>query len=173
MKNTTYLFTLLAVIMLSQPVYATVALTDSAFDDPGRDVPLAIGEIFLLSPLISVDGNLYLDYSVFSDHDGFMPSGVVTFDAKQVFIFPGLVEAPITDLNSLTVVNTMPDFFKGEGDALFFSDPAIINGQFFATENIYIGNYSEFALTAVPVPAAFWFFVSGLSVLFSRKFKRS
>jgi len=168
-------FILLTGMLMSHPVYSgtlTIGEPVSAgvqLEGEGGIALLPIGEITLLSPSISVEGNLYLDYSVFSDYDYFLPAGMVSFDAQQVLIFPGSVEAPIINLNNLTVYSTLPDSYIGTEDTLFFSDLAIIDGQFSATENIYIGNYSDYALTAVPVPAAFWFFVSGLSLLLSRK----
>jgi len=138
------------------------------------EIPVPVGEITLLNPNISVEGNIYLDYSVFSEYAGFVPSGLVSLDAEGVYILPNFMTHEISDIADLLIYDSVPDSYNGISDTLFFGNPAIIDGQFSATENIYIADfshYSELAVTSVPLPAAFWFFISGLSVLMSGRFK--
>jgi len=129
----------------------------------------------LISPVvnISVSGNLYLDFSVFSEYNAFAPAGLVSFNADRINIFPANRTPEIDNQDNWNFFHSVPVTMAHFGDALMFSDMPILDGNFTATENIYIGDYSQMlAVQAVPVPAAVWFFVSGLTVLFSRKFKR-
>jgi len=126
----------------------------------------------LVQPVnLAVAGNLYLDFSVFSASNSFAPAGVISLNADKVFIYSASRTPVIEDLSSIAIFDSVPTEFGFIGDALFYTDFPVLDGNFTATENIYIGNYSEMALNAVPVPAAIWFFVSGLSFLGWQKMK--
>ena len=140
-------FTLIFALFINQPAYSTEVV-------PAVD--------------ISVDGNLYLDFSVFSEYDFFAPSGIVSFDSQRTFFYPASRTPEITDIAGLNIYSSVFLPFDPVGDTLFFGSTPVMDATFLATENIYIGDYSvlaEYAITTVPVPAAFWFFVSGLTVL--------
>jgi len=127
---------------------------------------------FAVQPInLAVVGSLYLDFSVFSAFNSFAPAGVISLNADRVFIYSESRTPLIEDLSSIAIFDSVPTQFGFVGNALFYSDFPILDGNFTATENIYIGHYSEMALNAVPVPAAIWLFVSGLSFLGWRKMK--
>ncbi len=115
---------------------------------------------------LAVAGSLYLDFSVLSIFDSFAPEGLVSLNADRIFIYPASRTPEIEDLSSINVFDSLPTQFGLVGDALFFSDAPILDGNFTATENIYIGDYSQvLAVQPVPVPAALWLFISSLSLL--------
>ncbi len=137
---------------------------------PAGDIQLLPGDnlVQLISPVvnISVAGNLYLDFSVFSEFNAFAPAGLVSFNADRINIFPANRTPEIENQGDLNVFHSVPVTMGHLGDTLFFSNSPIMDGNFTATENIYIGDYSQMLdVQAVPVPAAVWLFVSALSVL--------
>lgn len=142
---------------------------------PAGDIQLLPGDNLelLISPVvnISVAGNLYLDFSVFSEFNAFAPAGLVSFNADRVNIFPANRTPVIENQEHLNIFHLVPvPVTMGHlGDTLFFSNSPIMDGNFTATENIYIGDYSQILdVQAVPVPAAIWLFFSGLSILMLR-----
>jgi len=113
---------------------------------------------------IFVDGNLYLDYSVFNhDQSSIFIDSVIMLNSSGVSIFSYNQEPIMPDL-SVTSIFQNPDLTMNEiGSVLLFSDTPIINGAFQATSNIYIGNYS--AIQPVPLPASLVLFLTGLIML--------
>jgi len=188
MKTINLIFIFLIGMTLSQPAFSGTLTNGQVELDlnaenliistdrelAGTTIIETVGEITLLNPNISVEGNIYLDYSVFSEYAGFVTSGFVSLHAESVYIFPDSMKHYISDITDLLIYDSVPDSYNGISDTLFFGNPAIIDGQFSATENIYIADfshYSELAVTSVPLPAAFWFFISGLSILMRGRFK--
>jgi len=117
---------------------------------------------------IFVDGNLYIDYSVFSTNADLNISGDVELIGQEVTIY-SFYDKPLFPDNYSTMVSN--GWFLSsilvnplEGDWVLFSSTPISNGVFEATDNLYIGDYSSL-YSPIPVPASFWLFSSGLLLI--------
>ena len=114
------------------------------------------------STSVIADGDLYLDYSIFSDSEDLNINGATRISGTSVNVFsyavaPTLPTAYFAD--RLTTNNVAYHCFI---NCVLFGSSPIAGGTFEATGNIYIGNYSALAPVApVPVPSSFWLFLSG------------
>lgn len=112
--------------------------------------------------LVSVDGNLYLDFSLWGNVGGIDASqgSSYSFDSPEIVILSEAQEPP--DVLNFEVV-----FIEGStaplelvGNFVLFSDSFIASTSFTASKSLYVGDFSKYS--AVPTPAAIWFFGSGL-----------
>ncbi len=116
---------------------------------------------------IFVDGDLYLDYSVFNhDQSSIFIDSVITLNSSGVSIFSYNQEPAMPDLLVTSVFQNPGLTINESGSVLLFSDAPIRNGVFQATNNIYIGNYSS--IQPVPLPASLMLFLAGLGMLIGK-----
>jgi len=113
---------------------------------------------------IFVDGNLYIDYSVFSSNQEANLSGDISLIADTVSIF-SFDQIPTHPDSTVVLFNELNLSLNTSGEVLLFSDTPVSSGIFEAT-NIYVGNYNSF--NPVPVPPAIYLFLSGLIALFGK-----
>ncbi len=113
---------------------------------------------------VFIEGNLFLDYSVFSSNqDLFIDSNISIIGGQSVNIF-SYDQVPVMPDLSVTEIFKNPDISMDEiGSILIYSDEPITKGIFEATKNVYIGNY--LAIKPVPLPASLLLFLSGLVTL--------
>ena len=112
---------------------------------------------------IFVDGDLFLDYSVFSNNQDLFINSNISITGQTVNIFSFYQEPTMPNL-SLSTIFQNPDLSINEtGSLLIYSDTPISNGIFEATNNVYVGNFSS--INPVPLPASFLLFISGLVAL--------
>jgi hypothetical protein len=136
----------------------------------GPDDSLRIdGPQIPLTPFtLSVDGNLYLDYSVFSTSDELIIGGNVEFYGQEITIFDFYDTPVFPENHSILLTNGVLTLtlsgYPLENDQVVFGITPITDGVFEATGNIYIGDYSSLN-TQVPIPATIWLFASGLLLL--------
>lgn len=116
------------------------------------------GPIQLLSD-IYVDGDMFLDYSIFSTTQDLTISQDFNIEGQNVNIFGFNNTNVFPEQYSTYVVNggLIGDYV---GTWVFFGSSPLGGGQLSASGNIYIGNYSS--LSPVPLPASIWLLVSGL-----------
>ncbi len=101
MKQFIKLYSIFLLLVSAQTVNA-VTLTEP---DPAQNNQIQSIE----SPVnISVVGSLYLDFSVFSVFDSFVPEGLVSLNADRVFIYPASRTPEIEDLSSISVFDSLP-----------------------------------------------------------------
>lgn len=99
---------------------------------------------------IFVDGDLYLDYSVFSENEDLDIGDDISIAGETVTIFSFEQEPTMPDL-SLTAIFQNPGLSISEdGNILLFSESPILSGVFESTGSLYIGDYSS--LKPVPLP---------------------
>jgi hypothetical protein len=110
---------------------------------------------------IFVEGNLYLDYSVFSTDQDLYVSGNITLIGETVTIFSFEQEPTIPDLSTVAMFRNPFLLTSETGEVLLFSESPVVNGIFKATGSIVIGNYSS--LTPVPLPASLVLLLSGIA----------
>jgi len=116
---------------------------------------------------IFVDGDLYLDYSVFNhNQSSIFIDSVIKLNSSGVSIFSYDQEPKMPDLLATTIFQNLDLTMNEFGNVLLYSDTPIRNGAFEATKHIYIGNYS--AIQAVPLPASFILFLTGLGMLIGK-----
>lgn len=112
---------------------------------------------------IYTDGDMFLDYSVFSDNQDLFIGSNISIAAQAVTIF-SFNDSPILPNLSNTSIFTNPIYSMNElGNILLFSEEPVLSGVFEATGNLYIGNYSS--LQPVPLPASAVLLLSGLAML--------
>ncbi len=113
---------------------------------------------------VFIEGNLFLDYSVFSSNqDLFIDSNISIISGQALNIF-SYDQVPVMPDLSVTEIFKNPDVSMDEiGSILIYSDEPITKGVFEATKNVYIGNY--LTIKPVPLPASLLFFLSGLVIL--------
>lgn len=112
------------------------------------------------SIFVYVDGDLFLDYSVFSQTQDLTIVGDVTIIGETIHIFSYEQAPTMPDLSmTATLLNPSPSI-NVNGDLLLYSDNPITNGVFESTNTVFIGNY--YAIKPVPLPAAAWLFCFGL-----------
>lgn len=131
----------------------------------GTDVIGGNTVITLSDYSVFVEGNLFLDYSFFTESQVLNLNGSITAGgALNIFSYD---QTPIMPDLSITTVFLNPDLIMNEiGDVLIYSDIPIANSIIEATNNIYIGNYAT--VRPVPLPASFFLFFSGLVALFCK-----
>lgn len=106
---------------------------------------------------IFVDGDLFLDYSVFGENEDLFITGDIVMAAKQITIYSYDQKPMIPELSFLAIFPNPSTIMNKKGNVLLFSDTPIINGRFEATGDICIGNYSS--LKPVPLPPAILLFL--------------
>jgi len=112
---------------------------------------------------IYTDGDMFLDYSVFSDNQDLFIGSNISITGQTVTIF-AFNDSPTLPVLSNTSIFTNPAYSMNEvGNVLLFSEAPILSGAFEATGNLYIGNYSS--LQPVPLPASVVLLLSGLAML--------
>ncbi len=128
---------------------------------------------------VFVEGNLFLDYSVFNLNENLSIVGNVNV-ATDIKYFSFSSDYNIIGEQGVNILSydqepTMPDLsvtaifqnpsssMNEVGSTLIYSDIPITNGIFEATNNIYVGNYSS--IKPVPLPPTLWLFLSGLAVI--------
>lgn len=168
---------ILSVCVINPSLAVTVSSGDIVDDSgliPGDDSPIILDDSRPIptddSPIILndvydifVDGNLFLDYSVFSENQ-VEPVGIdVSFTAETITIFPLGEEPTIPDLSTTTIFRNPRLSISEVGDILLFSDSPISRGVIEATSNISIGDYSE--LQSVPLPAPMALLLSAIAIL--------
>ena len=110
---------------------------------------------------ISVDGDLYLDYSIFSDNEDLYIRNGTNIAGQLVTIF-SYADTPVYPAGSYATYKfgTNNIDFQGSGNWVLFGSSPFNSGTFEATGNLYIGNYSS--LASVPLPSSAFLFLSGL-----------
>lgn len=133
----------------------------------GSAPPATGGNLQVLSSVI-IDGDLFLDYSIFSSNEDLRMDGHFSVIAQNLMIY-AFNDTPYFPVAYETFVSGGSTLLERVGDWVLFSTKPLVGGIFEATGNIYIGNYSE--LAPVPLPASAWFFISGLLVLYRLSIK--
>ncbi|MBU1192133.1 MAG: VPLPA-CTERM sorting domain-containing protein [Gammaproteobacteria bacterium] len=112
---------------------------------------------------IYTDGDMFLDYSVFSENQDLFIGSNISITGQTVTIF-SFNDSPTLPNLSNTSIFTNPIYSMNEvGNILLFSEAPVLSGVFEATGNLYIGNYSS--LQPVPLPASAILLLSGLAML--------
>jgi len=112
---------------------------------------------------IYTDGDMFLDYSVFSDNQDLFIGSNISITGQTVTIF-SFNDSPTLPVLSNTSIFTNPIYSMSEvGNILLFPEAPILSGAFEASGNLYIGNYSSFQ--PVPLPASTILLLSGLAML--------
>ena len=133
-----------------------LVLTDGDSSVPDTTDPTVPGD----ACHIFVNGDLFLDYSVFSTRQDLYISGNITLIGETITVFPPEQEPAMPDLSDVVMFQNPYALMPEAGDVLLFSHTPVLNGIFEATGSMTIGNYSS--LTPVPLPASLLFFLSGL-----------
>ena len=96
---------------------------------------------------IYTDGDMFLDYSVFSDNQDLFIGSNISITGQTVTIF-AFNDSPTLPVLSNTSIFTNSAYSMNEvGNVLLFSEAPILSGAFEATGNLYIGNYSSLSLS--------------------------
>lgn len=112
---------------------------------------------------IYTNGDMFLDYSVFSENQDLFIGSNISITGQTVTIF-GFNDTPTLPNLFNTTIFTNPAYSMSEvGNILLFSEAPVLSGLFEATGNLYIGNYSS--LQPVPLPASAVLLLSGLAML--------
>ena len=130
--------------------------------DPGLDP--AVTDLYEKNQF-NIDGDLYIDYSVWGDTGTIDPGDrQFSFAGNTLYIgySPGVTDPGGLGLNVVNIT-AQPQVMTASGDHLFFSSAPIISSDFIATGNLYIGDFS--GMVPVPLPSAFLFLFSGLVML--------
>lgn len=129
---------------------------------PGGSVPIEPGDGLSLFHSVNVSGDLFLDYSLFSNNADLSLNSDTSLAASTVTIFSHS-DTPTMPSDFSTFVYSSSNLnINAEGNWVIFGQSPISGGYFEAAGNLYIGNYSSIA--PVPIPPAFALFVSGLLV---------
>jgi len=172
-------FRILSMFMLSlfaiSPAYAVIvtigsgtlipSVPDSSIVVTGRGGDSDISQGTTLIQLSSeyniyTDGDMFLDYSVFSNNQDLFIGSNVSFTGENITIY-SFNDIPIMpNLSGTTVFGNPTNSMNEIGNILLFSDAPVLSGAFEATGNLYIGNYSS--IQPVPLPASAILFLSGL-----------
>ena len=163
---------LVATLLLSHYSFAAtviggdVEITDTGSVDleigQGGSAPLVPGEPLSLLHTVNVSGDLFLDYSLFSNDSNLNLTSDTSLVANTITIFSYSDTPTIPAEYSTYVYSTSNLILNDEGSWAIFGQSPISGGYFEATGNLYIGNYSSIA--PVPIPPAFALFLSGLFV---------
>jgi len=112
---------------------------------------------------IYTDGDMFLDYSVFSDNQDLFIGSNISITGQTVTIFSFNDSPTLPNLSNTSIFTNPIDSMNTVGNILLFSETPILSGAFEATGNLYIGNYSS--LQPVPLPASALLLLSGLAML--------
>lgn len=158
--KTYHLYILLGSLLLSLNTAVASTISNGGTAGSGSTTPTVTDNDFN----ILVDGNLFIDISVFSDNQiiNLNSNTSIIADNLSIFSYDSLPTQP--DL-SVIVFNALNLSLNTSGDVLLFSDLPISSGIFEAT-NIYIGNYSS--LKPVPLPPSLILFLSGIVALLGK-----
>jgi len=150
------------VLITSTPILYTETLISSPL--LGGDTGISISQGTTGDYNIYTDGDMFLDYSVFSENqDLFVGSNKISITARQSLIIFAFNNAPtLPDLSNTAVFTSLSNNMNELGNILLFSETPTLNGEFEATGNVYIGNYSS--LQPVPLPASAILLLSGLAM---------
>ena len=110
---------------------------------------------------IFVEGDLYLDYSVFGSDQELNITGNITMYGETITIFSPEQKPTIPDLSTVAFFQNPYQLMHETGDVILFSETTVENGTFEATGSIFLGNYSS--LTPVPLPASLLLLVAGIA----------
>lgn len=110
---------------------------------------------------IYVDGNLFLDYSVFSTDQDLNIRGNIELIGETVTVFSFEQEPTIPDLSTVAIFRNPYLFMYETGEVLLFSEAPVLNGIFEVTGSIVVANYSS--LAPVPLPASLVLLLSGIA----------
>jgi len=128
------------------------------------DIPQGTTNIQLTGEYsIYTDGDMFLDYSVFSNNQDLFVGSNISITGLTVTIFSFNDAAAMPDLYNTTIFPSISNTMYEVGNILLFSESPILSGAFEATRNLYIGNYSS--LKPVPLPASALLLLSGLAML--------
>ena len=112
---------------------------------------------------IYADGDMFLDYSVFSTNQDLFVGSNISITGLTVTIFSFNDTPTMPDLSNTAIFSSISNTMNEVGNILLFSESPALSGAFEATGNLYIGNYSS--LQPVPLPASAVLFISGLVML--------
>ena len=112
---------------------------------------------------IYTDGDLFLDYSVFSLNQKLFIGENISITAPNVTIFSFDDTQTLPDLLDTTIYSNLHNNLNTFGDILVFSNTPVLSGTFEATGHLYIGNYA--ALQPIPLPTSIALLISGLAML--------
>lgn len=123
--------------------------------------PLTGGDLVLSkNGTISVDGDLFLDYSVFSNNEDLSISAGTTINGETVTIYSYIDEPLFPDSYSTYQMGDSEVLFTQSGSWVLFSTIPFVGGTFEATGNLYIGNYSS--ISPIPLPPSIYLFLTSL-----------
>lgn len=161
------------VFFFSQNAFAlTICISDCNHDQNSDgyilgslagDQPIPIGGGIDLLNDVFVDGDIYIDYSLFSDNEDLFITGDVSLTAETITIYQFNDTPVFPDSYNVYTVNSEPFIFNEFGSWVLFSTNPLSSGVYEASGNIYIGNYSS--LAPVPLPASFLLLLSGLALV--------
>jgi len=108
---------------------------------------------------ISVEGSLFLDYSLFALDENNALTGNLSVTANEIQVFEYTNNYPYysENFNYLNIAGEKNNF-ELNGDWMVFSTNYLADAKYIATEGIYIGNYSS--ISSVPLPSSFLLFLS-------------
>ena len=133
-----------------------IILTDGDHGVPDATDPTVPDDLFH----ILVNGDLYLDYSVFSTGQDLTVNGNINLSAETITIFSFEQEPTMPDLSTVVVSRNPYSLTDETGNVLLFSETPVLKGLFEATGSMTIGNYSS--LSPVPLPPSLLFLLSGI-----------
>ncbi len=173
-KSLVFIFTFIGSVSAANAVTICSFSCPSNPADPGAELPQLI-EFYSLGNLnlaIENDGLIFLDESLFNSLSGLTINAGTTVYAS-VNDVPGSIFIPdVLQLSDNTVG------FGGDAILTGLAVDYILMADFFASDILNLSSTQGIvlvdaaALTAVPLPAAFWLFVSGMSLLFGVSRKR-
>ena len=118
---------------------------------------------------VFIDGDLFLDYSVFSSGEDLNITGDILISGETVTIYSP-DDIPLLPPFSTTVLQVFGDDVNGIGSYLLFSESPVLSGLFEATGSVYIGDYSVIEpAAAVPLPASIYFLLPGLVAVIGKR----
>ena len=125
---------------------------------------------------ISVDGNLYLDFSLWGNTGSISARAGLAyeFNAEQLSVLANDDTPVIMEEFELIQLDSALANLNLAGNYLLFSETVIPSSSFEASDSIVVGDFSSYrpAPSPVPLPATIWMFLTGLVVVFWRSIQQ-
>lgn len=131
---------------------------------PYNPDPISTDELLMTTyeTEIFIDGNLYLDFSLWGNVGGIDSSDHSSFSitAPDITLLGETQEPPILLDYEVLFFDTTPMQLSLVGNYILFSEFTIPSSSFISTESICVGDFSQYA--PVPIPSAAFLFASGV-----------